>query len=75
MTQRIEFTNQPPTVAQCPKLELRLLARGLVEATRNYKLHTKEKNDEEIHEEASTLRSYYRGEKVQRDVQPHHREA
>ena len=46
MTQRIEFTNQPPTVAQCPKLELRLLARGLVEATRNYKLHTKEKTNE-----------------------------
>lgn len=46
MTQRIEFTNQPPTVAQCPKLELRLLARGLVEATRNYKLHTKEKSNE-----------------------------
>lgn len=47
MTQRIEFTNTPPTVAQCPKLELRLLARGLVEATRNYKLHTKEKSHEE----------------------------
>ncbi len=46
MTQRIEFTNTPPTVAQCPKLELRLLARGLVEATRNYKLHTKEKSNE-----------------------------
>ena len=46
MTQRIEFTNQPPTVAQCPKLELRLLARGLVEATRNYKQHTKEKSNE-----------------------------
>ena len=46
MTQRIEFTNQPPTVTQCPKLELRLLARGLVEATRNYKLHTKEKSNE-----------------------------
>lgn len=59
MTQRIEFTNTPPTVAQCPKLELRLLARGLVEATRNYKIHTKEKNDEEIHEEASPLRSHY----------------
>lgn len=40
---RIELTNQPPTVAQCPKLELRLLARALVEATRNYKLQDKEK--------------------------------
>ena len=46
MTQRIEFTNQPPAVAQCPKPELRLLAIGLVEATRNYKLHTKEKINE-----------------------------
>jgi len=46
MTQRIEFTNTPPTVAQCPKLELRLLARGLVEATKIYK-HTKEKSNEE----------------------------
>lgn len=43
MTQKIEFTNQPPTVAQCPKLELQLLARGLVEATRNYKQNNKEK--------------------------------
>lgn len=59
MTQRIEFTNTPPTVAQCPKLELRLLARGLVEATRNYKLHTKEKNDvkEESHPRGSCRRA------------------
>ena len=46
MTQRIEFTNQPPTVAQCPKLELRLLARGLVEATRIYKQQTQGKTKE-----------------------------
>ena len=46
MTHKVEFTNKPPTVAQCPKLELRLLARSLVEATRKYKQYTKEKNDE-----------------------------
>lgn len=45
MTQRIEFTNTPPTVAQCPKLELRLLAKCLVEATRTYKQYTKEKSN------------------------------
>lgn len=42
MIQQIEFTNKPPTVAQCPKLELRLLARSLVEATRDYKQSKKE---------------------------------
>lgn len=47
MTHKVEFTNKPPTVAQCPKLELRLLARSLVEATRKYKQYTKEKNDED----------------------------
>lgn len=47
MTQRIEFTNTPPTVTQCPKLELRLLARGLVEATRKHKQYTKEKRNEQ----------------------------
>ena len=55
MTHRIEFTNQPPTVAQCPKLELRLLARGLVEATRNYKLHTKEKTDETVRRRTESI--------------------
>ncbi len=54
MTQRIEFTNKPPSVAQCPKLELRLLARGLVEATRNYKQHTKEKTNESPNPKNST---------------------
>lgn len=54
MTQRIEFTNTPPTVAQCPKLELRLLARGLVEATRNYKL-TKEKTDETVRRRTESI--------------------
>ena len=44
MTQRIEFINTPPTVDQCPKLELRLLAKSLVEATRSYKQHIKEEN-------------------------------
>lgn len=59
MTQRIEFANQPPTVAQCTKLELRLLARGLVEATRNYKLRANEKNDikEESHPKGSCKRA------------------
>lgn len=57
MTQRIEFTNTPPTVAQCPKLELRLLARGLVEATRNYKLHTKEKTDEIVRRRTESIHS------------------
>ncbi len=42
MDKKIEFTNQPPTIAQCPKLELRLLARSLVEATKKY---TKEKKE------------------------------
>lgn len=55
MTQRIEFTNTPPTVTQCPKLELRLLARGLVEATRNYKLHTKEKTDETVRRRTESI--------------------
>ena len=55
MTQRIEFTNTPPTVAQCPKLELRLLARGLVEATRNYKQHTKEKTDETVRRRTESI--------------------
>lgn len=61
MTQRIEFTNQPPTVAQCPKLELRLLARGLVEATRNHKLHTKEKTDEIIRRRTESINSEDQG--------------
>ena len=45
MIQRIEFTNQPPTVADCPEMALRLLARELVEATRKHKQQQKkEKN-------------------------------
>lgn len=40
MIQRIEFANAPPTVAQCPKLQIQLLARALVEATRKYKQET-----------------------------------
>ena len=49
MIEKLEFANAPPTVAQCPKLELRLLARGLVEATRNYKLRIKDqKNMDQI---------------------------
>ena len=43
---KVEFTNAPPKITDCPKLELRLIARSLVEATRNYKLHTKEKSNE-----------------------------
>lgn len=49
MIQRIEFTNQPPTVADCPEMVLRLLARELVEATRKHKQQQKkEKKDARI---------------------------
>lgn len=51
MIKHIEFANAPPTVDQCPTLELRLLARSLVDATRKYKQRTKEENagKEELH--------------------------
>ena len=48
MIQRIEFTNQPPTVADCPEMALRLLARELVEATRKHK--QQQKKGEELGE-------------------------
>lgn len=44
----IEYLNAPPTVSTCPKLELRLLAKTLLEATRQRKLHTKEKENETL---------------------------
>lgn len=37
MTQRIEFTNRPPTPAQCPAFNMKMFARALNAATLAYK--------------------------------------
>lgn len=37
MIEHIEFVNSPPTVNQCPALEMRLFARSLVAATKKWK--------------------------------------